>query len=158
MSSNRCATAPFQSASILTARLCRSNHQDTRVMKRFQKHHLWSIGIVVLVLLSFFTGTSLACFQQAAESTAIAEDCCKGRCQHVMVGEAATECCQQHQVTPVQSTPASASAKVLFFPTFTFLHSAILPPTLAGVKWYSPPAGRPPLSPPLYTLHCAFLI
>lgn len=156
--SNRCASSAPSNVSVLTAGLCRSRRQGGCAMKHFQRHHLWSIGVVALALLSFFTGTSLACFQQAAGSAVMAESCCKGHCQHVMIGEAATECCQQHQVSPVQSIPASASAKVLFFPTFTFLPSAILPPTPTGSEWYSSPARRPPLSPPLYTLYCAFLI
>src|SRR5215475_5216289 len=33
-------------------------------MKRYKTHRLWIAGIVLLALLSFFAGTSLACFQK----------------------------------------------------------------------------------------------
>src|ERR1700716_1202828 len=101
-------------------------------MKRHKKHRLWIVGIAILVLLSFFAGTSLACFQKGVGTVHMAEDCCKGHCQHAMVGDMAAQCCQSHQTRVAQMLPASSPAKVASFVTHTLPVAWILPVILQG--------------------------
>src|SRR5215470_16779917 len=129
-------------------------------MKRFRKPYRWTLGVVALALLSFFTGTSIACFQRIAGSVTLAEACCKGRCQHVMTDAAATECCQHHHVSAAQAIPASIPSPVAFFAASAFLSSIVLTPEHEGswrIGWRSFPTEQPPTSPPLYALHCTLL-
>lgn len=131
------------------------------MMKQHKKYRFWLVGVVTLVLFSFLAGTSLACFQKGAESVQQAEDCCKGHCQHAMVGDIAAKCCQGHQTKVSQALPTIPAAKTLIL-TASTVYSAPIPPTvLQGLaqSWMRlSPEERPPPSPPLYTLHCALLI
>lgn len=131
------------------------------MMKQHTKHRFWTVGVVILILFSFLVGTSFACFQKGAESVQQAEDCCKGHCQHAMVGDMAAKCCQSHQTKVSQALPAAPAAKALVLSVST-VYSALIPPTVLqdpAQSWVRlSPAERPPPSPPLYTLHCALLI
>lgn len=115
----------------------------------------------MLALLSFFAGTSLACFQKGVGTVQMAEDCCQGHCQHVMAADMAARCCQSHQTRVSQVLPASSPAKVASFMAYT-LHVALIPPVLCpGLKqsWARLSTEERPLPfPPLYALHCTLLI
>src|SRR6266852_1649803 len=130
-------------------------------MKRHKTHRLWTAGIAILALLSFFAGTSLACFQKGVGTVQMAEDCSQGHCQHAMVGDMAAQCCQSHQTRVSQVLPASSPAKVASFVAHT-LHVALVPLVLRQDQKQSlvrlSTAERPPPFPPLYALHCTLLI
>ena len=113
----------------------------------------------MLALLSFFAGTSLACFQKGVGTVHLAEDCCKGHCQHVMVGDMAAQCCQS-QTRVSQVLPASSPAKVASFVAHTLHVALLLPVNLQGPTQSEvrPTGERPPPFPPLYALHCTLLI
>ncbi len=131
-------------------------------MKRYKRYRFWTVGVVALSLLSFLTGTSLACFQREAESIKMAEDCCQGHCQHVMVADMAAKCCQSHQAKVVQALPAASPTKAAFL-VASPLHVSLIPPVvLQGLKQslvhFLTEERPPPQSLPVYTLHCALLI
>lgn len=115
----------------------------------------------MLALLSFFAGTSLACFQNGVGTVQMAEDCCKGHCQHVMMRAMAAKCCQSHQPKVSQVLPASSPAKVASFVAHT-LHVALVPLVLCQDQKQSwvrlSTEERPPPFSPLYALHCTFLL
>ena len=129
-------------------------------MKRYKTHRLWIAGIALLALLSFFARTSLACFQKGVGTVQMAEDCCKGHCQHAMAGDMAGQCCQS-QMRVSQVLPASSPAKIASFVAHT-LHVALVPLVLRQDQKRSlvrlSTEGRPPPFPPLYALHCTLLI
>src|SRR5215813_5342323 len=101
-------------------------------MKRHTTHRLRIAGIAVLVLLSFFAGTSLACFQKGVGTVRLAEDCCKGHCQHAMVGEMAAQCCQSHQTRVARALPTTSLAKVALCIAYTLPVAVLLPVNLQG--------------------------
>jgi hypothetical protein len=91
----------------------------------------------------------------------MAEDCCKGHCQHVMMADMAAKCCQSHQTKVSQVLPASSSTKAASLVANTLPVSLIPPVVLQGPEqsWRRcATEERPPPFPPLYVLHCAFLI
>lgn len=130
-------------------------------MKRPQKHCLWIASVTLLALVSFLAGTSLACFQKGTGTIAMAEDCCKGHCQHVMVGDMAAKCCQSHQTKVSQALATTPSAKAIVLGA-SAVHSFLIPPVvLQGPKqfWLHLSTGeRSPPSPPFYTVHCTLLL
>lgn len=129
-------------------------------MKRHTKHGFCITGAAILTLLSFFAGTSLACFQKGVGTVQMAEDCCKGHCQHAMVGDMAAKCCQSHQTKVSQALVTTPSAKAVVLGAA--IHSVLIPPVvLQGPKqfWLHLSTGeRSPPSPPFYTLHCTLLL
>src|SRR5215831_11401389 len=129
-------------------------------MKRYKTHRLWIAGIALLALLSFFARTSLACFQKGVGTVLMAEDCCKGHCQHAMAGDMAVRCCQS-QMRVFQVLPASSPAKIASFVAHT-LHVALVPLILRQDQKRSlvrlSTEGRPPPFPLLYALQCTLLI
>jgi hypothetical protein len=130
-------------------------------MKRHKRHRPWIAGVTILILFSFLAGTSLACVQKGTGNIQMAEDCCQGHCQHAMVGEMATKCCQSHQTKVSQAFVTTPSAKT-FFLVASLLHGSLLPPVALQAPeqfWVRlSPGERSPPSPPFYTLHCALLI
>lgn len=130
-------------------------------MKLHKRHSFWAASAAISVLLTFFTGTSFACFQKGTESIKVAEDCCKGHCQHAMTGERATQCCQSHQGKASQVLPAASLKKITSL-TIYILHISLLPPaSLPGPEqcWVRvPKEERRPPRPSLFALHCVFLI
>ena len=90
----------------------------------------------------------------------MAEDCCQGHCQHAMVGDRATQCCQSHQTRVSQVLPASSPAKAASFVAHTLHVALILPGILPGParSWVRLTEERPPPFPSLYALHCTLLI
>jgi hypothetical protein len=130
-------------------------------MARHTQHRLWITGVTILALCAFLTGTSVACFQRGGADSRMAEDCCRGHCQHAMVGKTAAECCQSHQTTGSQVLTTSPSAKVRVL-IASALHGWLLPPpALQGTEQSLvrlSMAERPPPFPPLYTLHCTLLL
>ena len=130
-------------------------------MKRHKTHHFWTAVIAILALFSFFAGTSLACFQKGVGTVQMAEDCCQGHCQHVMMGAMAAKCCQSHQTRVSQVLPASSPAKIASLVAHTLL-VALIPPVLLqspARSWVRlSTAERPPPFPLLYVLHCTLLI
>jgi len=130
-------------------------------MKRHSKQHLWIAGIVTLTFLSFFVGTSLACFRKGVGTVQRAEDCCKGHCQHALIGDMATKCCQSHQTKVSQALPASSPTKAASFVAHT-PHVAFAPlvfsPDLQQSWTHLSTEERPPPFPPLYALHCTLLL
>ncbi|SRR5712692_5033608 len=130
-------------------------------MKRHKRHRLWTVGVITLALFSFLAGTSLACFQKGVGSAKMAEDCCKGHCQHLMAADMAAKCCQSHQAEVSRVLPASSPAKTISLAAHTLYVSLIPPVVLQGSEqpWVRfSTEERPPPSPPLYALHCALLI
>jgi len=83
-------------------------------MKQGTRHRLWILGIVALTSFSFLAGTSLACFQKGTGTLIMAENCCRGQCQHVMVGDMAAKCCQHHQTKVAHALPTTPAAKLSF--------------------------------------------
>ena len=130
-------------------------------MRDLQRHSVWAVGGITLVLLSFLAGTSLACFQKSAENVRRAETCCKEHCQHAMEADTAAKCCQSHQATVSQILPAFSSTKAAALTAHT-LHVALVSlVVLQDPKqlWtYSSAKERPLSSPPLYAFHCTLLI
>jgi hypothetical protein len=114
----------------------------------------------MLALLSFFAGTSLACFQKGVGTVHLAEDCCKGHCQHAMVGDMAAQCCQSHQTRVAQVLPVTSPAKIVSLVAYTLPVALILPVNLQGParSWVRPTGERPSPFPPLYALYCTLLI
>ena len=103
-------------------------------MKCHKRHSLWAAGVIVLALLSFLAGTSLACFQMGAGSIKMAKECCKGHCQHVMAADMAAKCCQSHQAKVSQVLPASSPAKTVSLVAH-MLHVSLIPPiVLQGLE------------------------
>jgi len=130
-------------------------------MKLHKRHGLWAASVAVLALFSFLVGNSFACFQKGAESIKLAEDCCKGHCQHVMAADMAAKCCQSHQAKVSQVLPAPSSAKAASLAADTLPVSLIPPVVLPDPEqsWVHLSTGeRPPPSPPFYTLYCTLLI
>ncbi len=118
-------------------------------------------AMVTLAILSFLAGTSLACFQQEAGSAKMVEDCCRGHCQHVMVGDMAAKCCQSHQAKVTRTLPAASPTKVTSVVASPLHVSLISLVVLQGLKQplvHFVTGERSPPSPSLYTLHCALLI
>jgi len=130
-------------------------------MMQHRKHRPWIVGVVILALVSFLAGTSLACFQKGTGSIKMAEDCCQGHCQHAMVGDMAAKCCQSHQTKVSQALATTPSAKAIVLAA-SAVHSFLIPPVvLQGPEQFwvrLSPGERSPPSPPFYTLHCALLI
>jgi hypothetical protein len=130
-------------------------------MKRYTQHRLWIVGIATLALLSFFAGTSLACFEKGVGTVRMAEDCGKDHCQHVMVGAIAATCCQSHHTKVSQALPVAPSAKTIVLVAST-LPGLLIAPVVGQAaehcRAHLSTAERPPPSPPLYTLHCTLLI
>jgi hypothetical protein len=130
-------------------------------MKFHNKHRLWAVGVIILALFSFLAGTGLACFQKGVGSTKIAEDCCKGHCQHVMAADMAAQCCQSHQVKVSQTLPVPLQTKDVSFAAYT-LHVSLIPSVvqqgLAQSRVHLSTKERPPPFPSLYALYCTLLI
>lgn len=130
-------------------------------MKFPKGHSLWMACAGTLALFFFVAGTSLACLQMGAQSATRAKKCCQGHCQHAMAADMAAKCCQSHQAKTFRTLPASSSAKTAPFVAYT-LHVSLIPPVvLQGPEQFLvhfTTGGRPPPSPPLYTLYCALLI
>lgn len=117
--------------------------------------------MITLALFSFLAGTSLACFQKGVGSAKMAEDCCKGHCQHVMMRAMAAKCCQSHQTRVSQVLPASSPAKTVSFVAHTLQVALMLPVVRQGPEqsWVRlSTEERPPPFSPLYVLHCTFLL
>jgi hypothetical protein len=130
-------------------------------MKRYKRHRLWIMGIVVLTFFSFLAGTSLACFQKGTGHLKMAEDCCKRHCQHVMAADMAAKCCQSHQVKVSQALPASSSPQAASLVGHALYVSLPLPVILQGPeqsRMHRSTEERPPPFLPLYAFHCTFLI
>jgi hypothetical protein len=130
-------------------------------VKRHRRHRLWTAGVVILALSSFLAGTSLACLQKGIGNIRMAENCCQGHCQHVMVGDMAAKCCQSHQTKVPQVLRVAPSAKAIFL-VASILPGSLIPPAVLQDPeqfWVRLSTGeRSPPSPPFYTLHCALLI
>ena len=130
-------------------------------MKRHKRHGLWTVGVITQALFSFLAGTSLACFQKGVGSAKMAEDCCKGHCQHIMAADMAAKCCQSHQTRVSKTLPASSATKVASLAAHA-LHVSLVPPIVLRGPEQSrvrlSTEERPPPFPPLYALHCALLI
>src|SRR5262245_3427402 len=96
-------------------------------MKLHKRHSLWAPSVAILLLLSFFAGTSFACFQKGVGSIQMAEDCCKGHCQHVMMEDMAAKCCQSHQTKVSQALPTPSSTKAASL-VASILHVSLIAP------------------------------
>jgi hypothetical protein len=142
-----------------TQRQSRASEYST--MKFHNKYRLWAGGVITLALFSFLAGTSLACLQVGVGSTKMAEDCCKGHCQHVMAADMAAQCCQSHQVKVSQPLPVPPQTKDVSWTAYT-LHVSLIPPVVRQgpeQSWVRlSTAEPPPPFPPLYALHCTLLI
>jgi hypothetical protein len=126
-------------------------------MKRLTSHRLWTAGVVMLVLLSVFAGTTLACVARGAASALLPQDCCQAHCHHAMTEARATQCCRSHQITVSPALLASSPAKAISFVDSTLSVSPIPPALLQSPEQYGvsvSTAERPPPLLPLYLLHC----
>ena len=128
-------------------------------MQFHSRHRYWIVS--ALALLSFLARTSLACLQMEAGSIKMAEDCCKGHCQHIMAADMAAKCCQSHQTKVSQVLPTSSSTQAASLVAHTLSVSLILPVVPQGPeqsRMHGSTEERPPPFPPLYALHCTLLI
>jgi hypothetical protein len=89
-----------------------------------------------------------------------AEDCCKGHCQHPMVGEMAVSCCQSHQArashAPLVVSPTKALVLTVTIVLVSVFSSGVFLGAerfLSRLRWEWPPS-----SSRLYAFHCALLI
>src|SRR5215471_9385668 len=125
-------------------------------MKQRERHRLWILGVVVLTFFSFLAGTNLACFQKGTGTLKMAENCCRGQCQHVMEGDMAAKCCRSHQTKVSHALPTTPAAKISLFTTSPTHYALIAPAVLHGSEqaWVRfSTAERPPPLHSLHTLH-----
>src|SRR5262249_2286048 len=130
-------------------------------MKQRKRHRPWILGIVVLTFFSLLAGTSLACFQKGTGTLTMAENCCRGQCQHAMVGDMATKWCQNHQTKTSHILPTAPAAKISLLTASPLHYTLVLPAVLHSPEqsWVCfSTAERPPPSLSLHTLHCLFLL
>lgn len=130
-------------------------------MRHHKRHHLWTVGVVALALLSFLAGTSFACFQREVSSVKIAEDCCQKHCQHAMEADKAAQCCQSHQAKVSQALLAVSATKVLSPLAYSLQVSSIATVAILDAERslvYLTTEKRPPPSLPFYVLYRALLI